>query len=791
MAAALLVALLASGLLRGRTRSAARAAFPQVEGVLQVAGLDSPLEVLRDSIGVPHVVAQNEAAAYFGLGFVHAQDRLAQMLWCVRLARGRTAEVVGSAGLAADRLARTLDLGGVADREWAQLEGRPRELLEAYTRGVNARIDRIAAGAVAPPLALQGRDRAVERWRPADSLAVLKFYAWSLGASMDASLLLSDLLGRLGGVEARPFFPGPAGDPLPAFGEPAVTAGLWSDPLRRAAGLAGGSAGSSAWVLGGAHTASGRPLLAADAHLQPTAPPLLHVAHLRGDALDVAGATLPGVPIVWTGYNPQLAWASTHARAVVTDLYIEKLGEDDEPRYYDGQRWRPLVERTETIRVRGGRDQTLTVRATHHGPLVDGLLPRASDPLAIAWVGQLGGGGATLGAFLRLARAADVEELLELLEGVSEPALAVVYASADGAAGMQVAGWIPRRSLSTELVPVDGRARWFDWQGRIPFERLPRQRLVAGRGWAIAADNQFTYPTEEHGEWLWRSGVRARRIDTALRAATQQGTLDLEQMTALQADVLDGRGLALARAALRLAERGGELHGEAREVAELLRAWDGRATRESVGAAAYHAFAVSLTRALLERPLGDALLRRYLDVPQVDPGQVVYGMVRAAADGGDRSAWSDPERAAAAVQEALRDAWFQLSSRLGASRRKWRWGRLHRIGFKPFESAPGDPAASLGPFEASGSGGTLRTAEYAPGDPFDVRLASLYRFAIDAADLRRSLGALAPGQSEHPDSPHYADALPDWLEGRPRPLVTAVPELERDGVTRLLLEPAP
>jgi penicillin amidase len=633
----------------------------------------------------------------------------------------------------------------------------------------------------------------VEDWRPSDSLAVLKFYAWSLSAAIDASLVLDDLLGNLGGVAARRFFPGPSSEEgLPAPGHLPVTARRWRDPLRRAAGLEGRSAGSSAWVLGGAHAAGGRPLLAADSHLEPTAPPLLYAAHVRGGDLDVAGATLPGVPGFWTGYNRQVAWASTHARAAVTDLYTEMIHPEDELRYHDGRGWRELAERVETIEVRGGEDEVLRVRSTRHGPLLDGVLEGSREPLAIAWVGLRGEGGGTLAALLAMALAPDARALLKALAQLTEPALALVYADANGAAGMQVAGWIPWRPLAAQLVPVPGRAHWYDWDGRIPFESLPRVRLVRGRGWAMAADNDLARPGDRHrGEWLWRTGARARQIDARLRAAVLEGPVELDSLALLQSDVREHRGRALLDAALKLVDSGGRLGREAGEVVRLLRAWNGEATPESVGAAAYHVFLVVLTDKLLAERLGGELLQRYLELSQADPEQVVYEIVREAAAGGAPGGWADTERVATAVRASLREAWFRLSSQLGANRSKWRWGRLHRLVFRPFGPASKAASAGLGPFQVSGSASTVNTAEYAPSAPYGVRLASTYRFVVDAANLDRSLCALAPGQSEHPGHPHYADALVPWLEGRSHVLVTGRPLIEEEVSARLVLEPVP
>jgi penicillin amidase len=755
-------ALVFAGLERGRERTAARAGFPRESGTLAVAGVSAPVQITRDARGVPHVRAQSEADAWYGLGFAHAQDRLAQMLWLVRLARGRSAEAQGPAGLPADRLARTLGLGRAADAEWASLRGPVREVLEAYARGANARIALVRGGSVGPPLAIQQLELGVEEWSPADSLAVLRLYAWSLSGSVEASLVLDDLLGHLGGVDARPFFPGRG---VTRLAGAAATSTAWSDPLRRASGLAARSAGSSAWAIGGGLSQSGRPLLVADSHLEPTAPALLYLAHLRGGELDAAGATVPGVPAIWTGHSRRVAWASTHARAVVTDLYSEALEDPGEARYHDGRGWRELEVREERIAVRGAPEERLRVRSTHHGPLLDGAVPGA-EKLALAWAGLRSDAAATVSALRGVAKARNAGELVEALARLTQPPLAVVYADAGGA-GMQVAGWIPRRPLASELVPVPGRARWYDWDGPLPFDTLPSARIGGAREWVIAADNGLAPEGAERGEWLWRSGARASRIQAALREAAAAGPIDLERASALQTDVAEPRAEALVRAALALVADD-DLGSEAGEVAELLRGWDGSAAPDSAGAAAYHAFAVALSHAIFEPALGPELLGRWLAVPQADPLAVVAEVVTAAADGGARDGWSEPERVAAAVRTALRDAWFELSSQLGASRRKWRWGRLHQIGFRPFAPVPGDLVP--GPFELGGSGDTVATAEYAPAAPFDVRLASLFRFAVDAARLDRSWVALAPGQSEHPRHPHFADAIDGWLAGRLEPL---------------------
>ncbi len=780
-----------------QARSAARTAFPTVAGRLPVRGLAAPLEIFRDRHGVPHVEAASEADAFFGLGFAHAQDRLAQMLWLVRTARGRSAEIAGPGQLPADRLARVLDLAGLAEVEYARLAPGPRRLLDAYTRGVNARIERLRRGQGAPPLALGGLPVPLEDWAPSDSLAILKLYAWGLSGSLDVGLVLADLIEHLGRFGAAPFFPreaaGAGGRVAGWVGPgPRAVAELVPDPLRRAAQLEGRAVGSSAWAVAGAHTQSGLPILVADAHLAPTAPPYLYVAHLRGGDLDVAGATIPGLPLVWTGANRRVAWATTHARAVTTDLYEETLHETDPGLYHDGKGWRALAERVERIRVRGGSEETLRVKATRHGPLIQGLVGPGRRPLSIAWAGAEADGAGSLEAFLGVARARGAEELVKALGRHAEPPLAVVYADATGALGVQVAGWIPRRQIPESLVPLPGRARVYEWAGPVAFPELPRLRLDKATGWVIAADNPLAQAAAASPiEWLWRSGERAARIDELLRAESARGPLSLRQVARLQTDVGSPRALEVVARVNELAASAEPLSGEAREVLALLRDWDGRAGAWSVGSAAYHVYLERLTEKLLEGVLGPDLMKRYLALPQADPEAVVLEMLTAAAAGATDGTWKEPAAVAEAARSCLRETWFQLSFRLGPNRGKWSWGRLHPLRFEPF----GPPLrrlaqrAELGPFPYGGDGQTINAAEYLAGSRFAVRVASTFRFAIDTSALDEALFSLAPGQSEHPRHPDYAGGIERWLEGRPALLATSPLLVEEASVARLVLEP--
>jgi penicillin amidase len=786
---------------RLRERAQARAAFPLEAGRIAVAGIKAPVEIYRDSRGVPHVEAADDLDAYFGWGYVHAQDRLAQMLWLLMRARGRTAEIVGPEGLESDRWVRTLGLGALADRQFERLDEASKALLVAYAAGVNARLARIRDGRVAPPMALEGATLPADLWQPSDSLAVLKLYGWNLSDTVDVSLVLRDITAYLGSRAARPFFPSADEDrtsPFPGVLARADAPNRSARPtrglaqLREALGLDGRGVGSSAWVLGGDHTESGHPILAADSHLEVTAPALLHVVHVHGANFDVAGVAVPGVPVIWTGHNHNVAWASTNARVATIDLYNETLDGPESSRYHDGKKWQDLATRTEEIEVRGHAAEALAVRSTGHGPLVDGLLEGESEPLSLAWVGARDDVNSAITSMSKLARARDANELRKALAEHHEPALVVAYADRSGAGGVQVAAWIPVRALPTDLVPLPGRARWYDWQGSIPFDRLPAEQIRSGRGWAIAADNPIPQrDSTEKIDWLWRSGVRADRIEALLEAKTKLGKIDLRTMSELQADTGSEVATRMIATLLELAGPVEQLSVESQEIVRWLRDWGGNSGAESVGAAAYHVFIDRLTGEVFDLVLGKGLADRYRALPQVDTSSVVFALVRSAADK-DPAAAIDDDRLRDLIRDSLRETWLRLSFELGANREKWGWGRLHRLSFRPFGDAQaGSDFDALSNIPYGGSGDTINTAEFREPKDFSVRVASLFRMVVDAGSFDHALAALAPGESEHPGHPHFSDGLEDWLVGHSVLLVTDRLLVRESGDRQLVLEPLP
>jgi acyl-homoserine lactone acylase PvdQ len=433
----------------------------------------------------------------------------------------------------------------------------------------------------------------------------------------------------------------------------------------------------------------------------------------------------------------------------------------------------------------------LTVRSTEHGPLIHELLG-IDEPLSLAWVGAQAKINSGWLSMSQLAGARNAGELLGALATHHEPALAFAYADRRGAGGIQVAGWFPTRVLPADLVPLPGRASWYDWTGHVAFSRLPAKKLRSGRGWVIAADNPLASVGKTKDiEWLWRSGERAGRIDALLGRAVDDGKIDLRKMSLMQSDVGSESALSVITTALEAAGPVESLSVEAREIAQLLMGWDGSSGAESVGASVYYVFIERLSAGLFTQVLGEDLAKRYRALPQVDIIEAMLALIAASESDPDNSA-IDTESVRTVMRASLRQTWLELSFRLGASRQKWRWGRLHELSFQPFGNwQTGLSVSGLEDLPYGGGGNTVNTAEFIGPESLEVRVASTFRIVVDVGSPDQALTALAPGQSEHPGHLHYRDGLEGWLGGRSELLVTDSLLVKESGALQLILEPAP
>jgi penicillin amidase len=737
--------------------SLGRVRGPQPSGQLAVAGLVAPLSIARDPFGVPHVEAGSERDAWLGLGFAHAQDRLWQMELLRRAARGQLAELFGASALDADRLARLLGLGRASDAEAQRLSAQTAAVLDAYCRGINAWLSQLAQGSAPRPPELAWLGLEPEPWRPADVLAILRWRAWSSARSLGSALLLDRLVRELGGVPAREFFPVRALDGAHDALAALLELGRAADLLAAAGGLAP-RAGSLGFALGPARSISGLPLLASDPHVALDLPPVFYLAHLRAPGLELGGATWPGMPVFWTGTNGSAAWGQVALHASVSDLYEETFLPGHPPRYERSGRWRRAELRVEQIAVRGRAPAKLEIARTRNGPSLAPLLGSGEGgrTLTLRWTGL--GAPSGIESLLRLQRARSWDEFRESLRELVVPAASFLYADTSGEIGLQIAGHLPERGVDTGLLPASGALPHYRWRGSLAFDELPSQH---------GADLPFLVASTHPGEldprvsWLWSSPGGPERLRARLAAAEP---LDLEAVVALQTERISRRGPRSVRRLLAGVSAGSPA---ARRVLDALRDWDGDTRDASTGAALYHVFRQQLARRILSEQLPAEFARELAELAEPLPGAALARFL-------DRR---DAARSSAQAAAALEDTWSHMRAHVSPNPARWTWGRTRSLRLRhSFERLGGWQLRELGrrfargPYAAGGDPDSVWSMYHAALPTDEVRVGPGLRYAVDLADPGHAQVGLAGGQSGFPGDPHYADALPDWLAGRARPL---------------------
>lgn len=751
-----------------------------LEGDVRVPGLREPVEVLRDRWGIAHIYAKNADDLFFAQGLVAAQDRLFQIDWWRRLGVGEMAEVHGEKALEADRFARLIRYRGDMDAEWASYSPDSKRIATAFTNGINAWIDHIGERL---PVEFQLAGYAPKKWRPEDVLG--RMSGVYMSRNFTAEVARARLIAAVGLEKARRLAPvDPACDYAPAAGldlagiDDRVLAGyeaavkfLHFDPPQSE---------SNNWVVSGARSASGKPLLASDPHRAIALPSLRYLVHLSAPGWNVIGAGEPGLPGVAIGHNERIAWGFTIVGTDQADLFVETTDPADPRRYkvsdQVGDRWESMKVVTEKVLVKGGPARDIMLAYTRHGPVLfqDAKTNRA---FALKWSGSEPGGAAYLRT-LAVDRAQDRKEFLEALAAWKIPSLNFVYADVEGATGWVAAALTPVRKGDRKghdgLLPVPGADA--DWQGFLKLAELPQRFDPKERFLATANHNIIPegYPHRIGHEFS--APYRFQRIQGAL-SVKERFTLD--DFKAIQHDDVSLPGLALGR----LLEKVGVPDETLAPFARRLTGWDGRLSVESEAGPLY---------AVWLKELQDALFARHAPKELRKSFAAVCGLptLLAALETADPHWFGDDARsdARSARDRLVRETFARAVEKVKAL--PGRWGELHTVTFRHPLASLGpahEKAFSLGPLERPGDGNTPNNARY------DSRYRQIhgatYRHLFDLADWDRGLATSAPGQSGQPGSPHYADLMPLWNKGEYFPLAYSRRKVEEVTSHRLRLMP--
>jgi penicillin amidase len=723
----------------------ARRALSQIEGTLTVSGLKEPVEVLRDRWGVPHIYARNTDDLYFAQGYVMAQDRLWEMEWWRRGLEGRLSEVLGPVAFERDRLARSLMYRGPFDeKEWASYHPEGRRIFSAYAAGINAFIETHADNL---PVEFTLTGIAPLPWT-AETL-LLREPAFGSAAS---ELRLAMDVAKLGVSEAnRRAAPDPpaeltipkgldvsiideavlaatrAGSPLPRL--ELVEAFRHSSPQQTRLTWpfdAVTEPGSNNWVVSGAMSPSGKPIVSNDPHRAISNPSLRYIVHLNAPGWNVIGAAQPPFVGVSIGHNDTIAWGLTITGTDFQDVFVESLNpENDREVMYRGT-YEPLRVITERLKVKGEPEpRSIDLLFSRHGPVfhIDREHHRAYS-LRSAFTER---GTASYLAALKLGQARTCKEFLDLAVDWRANSENLICGDVDGNIGFQASGYAPTRAGWDGRLPVPGTGE-YEWGPQRTV--LPRE-YNPPRGFIATANHNINTP----GYWppvmfKSRNTVPFDRITRILQVIKPGETFSMEASRALQRDVYSLRGAADQPAFRTWTSSNPATERARRMIAD----WDAQLNVDSVPAAIY----VTWRRIAVEGRDGEA----------------------------------SPARREQ-VEAALTRAVEQLTRELGSDWTQWRYGRVHAQTF---------PHPVLTAFD-------LPTVERRGGNGAVGADGASYREIIDVADWDRALTINTPGQSGQPGSPHYGDLLPLWEKDEYFPMAFSRSMVDTHVTHKLTLEP--
>jgi len=766
-------------------RAAEKAALPVLDGDLHInagetAGLTAPVTVRRDAHGVPHIEAATQDDLFVAQGYVTAQDRLWQMDASRRNANGELAEVLGSSLVKHDKAQRVLQFRRTAKRVYANLPAADRTRLDEYARGVNLFIEQHRD---ALPAEFRLLHYSPQPWSGADSLSIGMMMVQMLDTHWDVKLERERIAADLHNpkLEADLYPVGSWRDHPPtgtvvdlSQPHPEPTTKKDSDDDddddRSQASLAPAredlsalratlelpactncTPGSNNWVVSGAHTASGKALLANDMHLPLTEPNIWYMADLSAPGFHAAGVTLPGVPFVIAGHNEHVAWGFTALYADVQDLYIEKL---DGKGNYEGNdaSWHPLAVDHEVIHVRGGKDVELDVQSTAHGPLLNPMFTRETRPIALKWT--LYDPKLNALPLFEMNIASNWTEFSSALEKWCWPTQNVVYSDDQGHIAYHAVGRVPMRPAGLREQPIQEATQAdakYEWQGYIPFDQMP-SAYDPPSGFLATANSRVTTDNSPHQLSLeWVDPYRAERIYKSLQG---RDGLKPADMLAVQIDIYSevdqeiGHRLAYA---IDHSPQAAASDPRLRKAADLMRSWDGRLTTDSAAASivtrARHAF----WPLILEPKLGkDAADYRWSESDFAEEEIIMHG----SADWLPATFKNWDAQLTEAVRKGMEDG------KAPGDVAFWHYGSWHVVdiehplgGFLPVISR----IAGTGPQPLSGDTTTVKQVgrDFGPSQ----------RFTMDWSNIDGSTENIALGESGDPYSPYYRDQWSDYYGG--------------------------
>jgi penicillin amidase len=785
-------------------RQLAFESFYKNSGTTVAKGIKAEVKIYSDDYGVPHIIASNDEDMYFALGYMQAHDRLWQMDLTRRVAEGKLSEIFGSSTVEFDKLFRTIGIGRFAYRWYENISPRSKQILSAYTDGVNSFI---TSHYNKLPIEFDLLKYRPVLWQPQHSLIVARMMAWELNLAWYTDFILGELINKVGLEKASEIFPDST---IAIFNKPAIEDTAKTDSLKeitsrrikQTVALGYGffktyqnyrdffnincsHTGSNSWVVSSDKSETGKPILANDPHLAFMAPSKWYEVQLKSINVDVTGMSIAGVPGVAIGHNKVISWGLSNLMNDDNDFFMLEKDSLDANKYRYRNQAYYLDSLIEKIQVKDSQEVRLVVKSTVTGPVISNLKvfgfitenvenSYSDKLLTFKWTGFEFSD--EVDAFYRINTAKNWEQFKSGLKEFCAPAQNFIYADTLGNIGYKAAGKIPIRKTENKNDFIFPSYTNMEWQGFVDFNELPETYNPKQDYIVTANTNPFDWLKTEsknrfYISYIWEPPSRFDRINLLLQGGFK---FNVSEFKLMQESYLSPYAKEIAGYIIDAFKDAKNLDSLTNDVLNKFRNWTGELPANESTGAIYNVFFVHLLKNIYLDELGEDVLHDFLMIPNL-PFRSTLLILRNYRS--DSPLWFDDintpriETRDEIIRKSLFDALNFLKMKFNNNDiSSWRWGALHKVTFKhPLGIVPQlAKSFNIGPFEVGGDQTTVNNAEFSFNDAiksgnYDNILGASMRMIVDLSDISHSLSVSTTGESGQPLHPNYSDQTRLWL----------------------------
>jgi len=821
--------------------------FYPTSGEIAVSGLKSQVKIYFDDFGVPHIISQNQADAYFTQGYLHAQDRLWQMDLTRRVAEGRLSEVFGAQVIEFDKLFRTIGIHRFSYNWYNSISPESKQILTSYTQGVNKFIETHYDNL---PVEFDALNYRPEPWKPEQSLMLARMMGWDLNIAWYTDYVMGEVLSKTGIEKTSLIFPDtnitlytkPVIEPIDSTEENEEneipkkkrirneTGSLENENAtylkqvsflgknffesnqnyRNFLGINGSHTGSNSWVVSGSRSFTGKPILANDPHLALQAPSRWYEMYIKGGKLDVRGMTFPGIPGVVIGSNKTISWGLTNLMNDDNDFIILKRDSADSKKYIYNNQATSLDSIKEKIYIKDSVETDFIIYTTKIGPVISDLKMRGfadmtenpDDPyrdklMTFRWTGFEQSD--EVKCFYGINTASNWDEFKASLKDFSVPAQNFIYSDIYGNIGYRAGGKIPIRKTNTEFSYIFPGEDEIDWTGYIDFDKLP-ELYNPPEGYIITANtdpNSWMKDSKDkfYISYLWEPSSRFNSIKQFIDGRT---LFDLEDFKLLQNSYESPYAKGLLKDFFTDTQTGSlNYDTETLAAIEKLKNWNSDIVKNEAASLIYNTYIVYLIKNIFEDELGENIFNDFISIQNLPYRSLERIMNQPESEWFDNLSTTTQEKRSDIVKKSIIQSVEFLKNKFpGKDVNSWNWGSVHTVKFRHplgFVEAL-DKTFNIGPYDVGGDQTSVNNTEYRFSEViekgnFDAVVGASMRMITSMADIERPLTINSTGQSGQPVSTHYSDQARMWSYGDYKKNVSTEQEMSDKKYSLLILNP--